>query len=351
VIVDGSLGVSPIRHHLTTKPDFVVWGLGTLGLAVLTAAALRHPNRRFTAITRNPLRPDRLPPNVVLGDTYDLGRHDAPVLICVADDETTALRPYLQNGQLDVGRTVVARRNQRLLDPRVIGNRLRDRTVLVVTNPVEFLCCHLARIGRCRAIYGVGMQIDAARCREVLHAGWGIRLGEGDLPVSGMHGLEPIPVLSAVPGLAERIVEPPWEAVCARLRAAVGTSRLNWVLAPQKLSAVLDRRRPVPDEPYSRVGVAVGALSAAEFDGGHVPVQRAVGHINALVDNWMSGGRVQVSGACRWAASGGAEVFLGGSVDTSGGTFRLPELNLVESDRVTAQVESLRALTEAVGEM
>lgn len=326
----------------------MVWGLGALGHGVLTDIALRHPHRRFTAITRNPLRTNELPPNVALEDIGVLGRDDAPVLVCVADDEEAVLRPYLADGRPDVARSVVARRNRRIFDPRRIGDRLRDRTVLMITNPVELMCAHLARIGGCRAVYGVGMQVDAERFRDVLWAGWGIWLDAEELPVTGMHGLEPIPVLSAVPGLAARIVEPPWTVVCDRLRAATGESRLEWLLQPHKLTAALDRLRPLPDDdPYRRLGIAVTALTAAEFNGWHPPVHRASRHVTELVDSWFDEGRVRVSAACRWPVAGGAEVFLGGGLDLSTGSFGVPDLNATEFERVTHQVETVLALAAA----
>ncbi|HEU5475313.1 MAG TPA: hypothetical protein VFV67_32120 [Actinophytocola sp.] len=329
----------------------MVWGLGALGLAVLHGVAARHPHRRFVGITRDPLRNNGFPPNVRLGDVARLGVDDAPVLVCVADEEAEVLRQYLVAGQLDLGRAMVARNNRRLFHPAVLGDRLRHRTVLMVTNPVELMCARLAQTAGCRAVYGVGMQIDAERYRDVLRAGWGIGLGADELPVSGMHGLEAIPVLSAVPGLAARIAAPPWPVVCDRLHNAARTDRLNWLLQPQRLAAVLSRLRPEPDDdPYRRLAIAAQALAAAEFNGWHPPVHRAGGHMNALVDSWFTTERVRVSAACQWPPAGGAEVFLGGTLDLATGAFGLPDLNATELERVARQVESMRALTVAVEE-
>jgi hypothetical protein len=161
-----------------------------------------------------------------------------------------------------------------------------------------------------------------------------------------MHGLGPIPVLSAVPGLAERIGAEPWEVVTARLQAAANSFRLKWIRHPERMANMFERRGQVPaTDPHRRVGVAVAALTAAEFDRDRPPVARAIGHVAGLVDAWLDGGSVAVAGPCRVLDT---DVFLGGTADLPNGEFRVPDLCPVESELVAGQVTRMRALAAAV---
>jgi hypothetical protein len=283
----------------------------------------------------------RLGPNVIPVDFDELAGNRAPVLVCVADNEALALRSCTE---IESGRLTVAQRNHRLITAH-LGSRIwRDRPVLVVTNPVELFCATLAEATGHDSVFGVGMQLDAQRCREVLAAGWRIDLEPHELPVTGMHGLEPVPVLSAVPGLAERISAEPWPVVTARLEAAANSLALPWIRHPERMTAMFSRRGQVPaDDPHLRVGVAVAALTAAEFDRDRPPVARAIGHVASLVDAWLDGGSVAVAGPCR---TGDELVYLGGTADLPAGTFRTPDLSPVESELVAGQVTRMRALAE-----
>lgn len=324
-------------------PDLVVWGLGRVGGEVLKKVAGRHPNRTFAAVTREPRRALSLGSNVIPMDFDELAGNRAPVLVCVADNEALALRSC---AEIEAGRVAVALRNHRLITAHLGARMWRDRPVLVVTNPVELFCAKLAEVTGHESVFGVGMQLDAQRCRDVLAAGWRIDLEPHELPVTGMHGLEPIPVLSAVPGLAERIGAEPWQEVTARLQEAANSFRLKWIRHPERMRAMVERHGHVPpDEPYRRVGVAVAALMAAEFDRGRPPVARAIGHVAGLVAAWLDGGSVAVAGPCRVLDT---DVFLGGTADLPDGEFRVPDLCPVESELVAGQVTRMRALTAAV---
>ncbi|HET9143039.1 hypothetical protein, partial [Actinophytocola sp.] len=189
--------------------DLVVWGLGSLGRPVLDRIADRHPRRELVAVVRDPDRPPPLPPNVTAAGLEVLAGTAAPVLVCVADNEAEVLRPYLAGGRIEAGRAAVARRNLALLERHVETRHWKERPVLVVTNPVEPLCGYLAGAVGCRPVYGAGMQVDAERCRTVLAVGWHVRLAPDELPMTGTHGMTPVPVHSAVPGLARQVAGEP----------------------------------------------------------------------------------------------------------------------------------------------
>lgn len=314
---------------------------------MLRKVAGRHRHRTFAAVTSEPRRALRLGPNVIPVDFDQLAGNPAPVLVCVADNEALALRSCTE---IEAGRTAVALRNHRLITAHLGSRMWRDRPVLVVTNPVELFCATLAEVTGHESVFGVGMQLDAQRCRDVLATGWKIDLEPHELPVTGMHGLEPVPVLSAVPGLAERVSAAPWQVVTARLQAAADSFQLSWIRHPERMTAMFERRGPVPaDDPHLRVGVAVAALTAAEFDRDRPPVARAIGHVASLVDAWLDGGSVAVAGPCRGLPTGDELVYLGGTADLPDGEFRVPDLSPVESELVAGQITRMRALTAAVG--
>ncbi|HEX6352883.1 hypothetical protein [Actinophytocola sp.] len=314
-----------------------------MGSEVLRTVADRHRQRTFAAVTTQPQLAMSLGPNVIPVEFDELAGNRAPVLVCVADNEALALRSCTE---IETGRITVALRNHRLITAHLGSRMWRDRPVLVVTNPVELFCAKLAEATGHESVFGVGMQLDAQRCRDVLATGWRIELDPHELPVTGMHGLEPIPVLSAVPGLAERIGAEPWPVVTARLQAAANSFQLKWIRHPERMAAMFERRGEAPaDDPHRRVGVAVAALTAAEFDRDRPPVARAIGHVAALVDAWLDGGSVAVAGPCR---TGDELVYLGGTTELPNGTFRVPDLSPVESELVAGQVTRMRALTEAV---
>ncbi len=322
----------------------MVWGLGRLGTRVLDQVAARHPDRTFAAVTAEPGRATALGPNVVPATLGDLAGDRAPLLVCVADDEVAALRSCTR---IEEARAAVAARNFRLLEAHLDAAIWRDRPVLVVTNPVELLCAAVAAAAGHQRVYGAGMQVDAQRCLDVLAVGWELELPAGLLPVTGMHAIEPIPVLSAVPGLAGKIRTEPWPLVTTRLLAAAASGRLAWVRQPERMAAVFARHDAIPPaDAYARVSLAVAALMSAEFDGERPPVDRAIGHVAALVDAWFAGGRVAVSGPC--APAGDEPVFLGGVLDLPDGVFRLPGLAPAEADLVAGQLGRLRALTGTV---
>jgi hypothetical protein len=310
---------------------------------VLKKVAGRHRHRTFAAVTREPHRALSLGPNVIPMDFDELAGNRAPVLVCVADNEALALRSCTE---IERSRFAVAMRNHRLIAAHLGSRMWRDRPVLVVTNPVELFCTKLAEVTGHESVFGVGMQLDAQRCRDVLAIGWQIDLEPDDLPVTGMHGLEPIPVLSAVPGLVERIGAEPWDMVTARLQAAANSFQPRWIRHPERMAAMFERRGQVPaTDPHRRVGVAVAALTVAEFNGDQPPVARAIGHVAGLVDAWLDGGSVPVAGPCR---AGDELVYLGGTADLPHGTFRVPDLCPVESELVAAQITRMRALTAEV---
>ena len=339
-----------LGHRFTASPDLIVWGLGMLGGRVLERVARRHPHRTFAAVTGDPGRAIAMGANVVPTNLDVLAGNQAPILVCVADNEGDILRDYLARGDIEASRAAVARSNHRLIAGYLDPERWRDRPVLVVTNPVEVLCTSLAEITGNPSVYGVGMQIDEQRCLDVLAAGWEITLAPGELPVTGAHVVEPLPVLSAVPGLADRISAEPWSVVTSRLQAAAEDLRLDWVRRPERMAAVFERRGPMPPEdPYGRVAVAVAALMSAEFDQLRPPVDRAIGHIADLVDSWLDGGSVAVSGPCQLPANGPEPVYLGGVLDVPSGVFRVPDLAAEEVELALGQVARLRALTATVG--
>ena len=314
-----------------------------MGSEVLRTVAARHRHRTFAAVTREPHRALCLGPNVIPVDFDELAGNRAPVLVCVADNEALALRSCTD---VERSRFAVATRNHRLIAAHLGSRMWRDRPVLVVTNPVELFCAKLAEVTGHDSVFGVGMQLDAQRCRDVLAIGWQIDLEPDELPVTGMHGLEPIPVLSAVPGLAERISAEPWEKVTARLQAAANSFQPKWIRHPERMAAMFERRGQLPaNDPHRRVGVAVAALTVAEFDGDQPPVARAIGHVAGLVDAWLDGGSVPVAGPCR---TGGELVYLGGTAELPNGKFRVPDLCPVESELVAGQVTRMRALTAKV---
>jgi hypothetical protein len=324
--------------------------LGKVGSEVLKVVAGRHRHRNFAAVTSEPHRALSLGPNITPATFTELADNRAPVLVCVADDEAVALRSC---AEIETGRLAVALRNHRLIEGYLDPTVWCGRPVLVVTNPVELFCTELAEVTGHGSVFGVGMQLDAQRCRDVLAAGWAIHLEQHELPVTGMHGLEPVPVLSAVPGLAERISAVPWAVVAARLRAAANSSRLPWIRHPERMAAVLRRRGHVPaDDPYGRVGAAVAGLMAAEFDRDRPPADRAIGHVAGLLDAWFDGGAVAVAGQCgvlRGVLPGDDEpVYLGGVARFPGGEFRVPDLSPVEAELVAHQVVRMRALAAAV---
>jgi hypothetical protein len=335
-----------LGHRFTSRPDLVVWGLGKVGSNVLKEIADRHPHRSFAAVTSAAHRALSLGPNVTSTTFAELADNRAPVLVCVADDEAVALRSCVE---IETGRLAVARRNHRLIEGYLDSRTWCDRPVLVVTNPVELFCGRLAEIAGHGSVFGVGMQLDAQRCRDVLAAGWAVDLEPHELPVTGMHGLEPVPVLSAVPGLADRISALPWPVVTARLQGAANSFRLPWTRQPGRMAAVFQRRGHIPaDDPYGRIAVAVAALTAAEFDQDRPPTGRAVGHVASLVDAWFDGGAVPVAGPCRLLPADDQLVYLGGVVRLPDGDFRVPDLSPVESALVAGQVTRMRALAAAV---
>jgi hypothetical protein len=318
------------------RPDLVVWGLGMIGRAVLDLVATRNPGRAFTAITRHPDKAAGLPENVSVAGLDSLADNRSPVLVCVSVDEAAVVREHLRDGGVAVARSIVAERNRALLGAQVRPEHWRDRPVLMVTNPVESIAAHLVEVTGASTVFGAGMQVDAERCRAVLATGWNIRLAEDALPVTGLHGVAPIPVLSAVAGLADTIEETPWRTVCDQLAAAA--PGLAWVREPARLAGVL-AQAPDPGSPHGRVGLAASALMAGEFEGMRPPGRRGIAPITSLVECWLDGGRALVSGRCAWQ---GADVFLGGCADLPDGRFVLPLMDEVEQALVSGQLASQR---------
>ncbi|MFL6143039.1 MAG: hypothetical protein ACJ72N_14395 [Labedaea sp.] len=329
----GELRGAPAR---VDRPDLVVWGLGTIGRAVLDLVATRNPRRRFTAITRHPDKAAGLPANVSVSGLDALADNRSPVLVCVSVDEAAVVREHLRDGGVAVARSIVAERNRALLGARLRPEHWRDRPVLMVTNPVESIAAHLVDITGASTVFGAGMQVDAERCRAVLAAGWDVRLAEDELPVTGLHGVAPIPVLSAVSGLAATVERIPWQTACARLAAAA--PGLAWVREPARLAGVL-AQAPDPQSPHGRVGLAASALMAGEFEGTRPPGRRGIAPITSLVECWLDGGRALVSGRCAWQ---GAEVFVGGCADLPDGRFVLPPMDEVEQTLMSRQLASQR---------
>lgn len=335
-----------IDRHLAEPPDLVVWGLGSLGTRVLERVARRHPRRGFGAVTSDPYRALAIGANVAPLTFGELADNRSPVLVCVADDEGQVLRSC---AEMETARAAVAHRNQTLIDTYLDPAVWRDRPVLLVTNPVELLCARVAEVAGAGFVFGVGMQVDAHRCVDALAAGWGIELEPGRLPVTGMHCVAPTPVLSAVPGLAERILAQPWPAVAARLQDAANSLTLPWVRRPERMAAVFAQRGPAPaDDPYARLGLAVAGITAAEFTADRPPIERAIGHVVDLVDAWLDGTPVAVSGSCREPGAGDGPAFVGGIADVAAGEFRVPDLDPVEAGLVAGQVRRMRALAAAV---
>jgi hypothetical protein len=335
-----------LDRRRTEPPDLVVWGLGSLGTKVLEQVAAAHPRHGFGAVTSDPCRALAVGANVAPVTFGELAGNRAPVLVCVADDEGQVLRSC---AEMETARAAVAHRNQTLIETYLDPAVWRDRPVLLVTNPVELLCARVAEVAGDGNVFGVGMQVDAHRCVDALAAGWGIEVEPGMLPVTGMHCVAPTPVLSAVPGLAERILAEPWPAVAQRLRDAAEDFTLPWVRRPERMAAVFAQRGPAPDDdPYGRLGLAVAGITAAEFTADRPPIERAIGHVVDLVGAWLDGAPVAVSGACRVPGAGDEPAFVGGIADLPSGEFRVPDLDDVEAALVARQATRMRALAAAV---
>ena len=213
-------------------------------------------------------------------------------------------------------RSAVAAGNLRLLR-RAIDPRLwNDRLVVVVTNPVELVCQYLYRATHNPRIYGFGMASDRERVVEALRYGFGVPAEQAScVEVTGFHFLRPIPLLSSVPGLMERLELVPAEVVVRaleRYRSAYGAGPAT---ALRPLTALAHGPRA-----HELVLAAVNAITGSEFHGPVPPARRGCAHLADLFSAIINGGEVAVSGLVQPRRG----LFLGGLLDLADGTFRAP---------------------------
>ena len=89
-------------------------------------------------------------------------------------------------------------------------------------------------------------------------------------------------------------------------------------------------------------------IDRGEFTADRPPIERAIGHVVDLVDAWLDGTPVAVSGPCRVPGAGDEPAFVGGIADVATGEFRVPDLDPVETELVARQATRMRALAAAV---
>jgi hypothetical protein len=184
-----------------------VFGVGRVARQAVAEAARRHADIRFRLFSRNPRSHQPFPwPNVRLCGLDGLRKDGAPLVLCMASDESRVLQAFRDRPGGVTPRSAVAASNLRLLreviEPRLWCHRL----VVVVTNPVELVCEFLFQYTGNPRVYGFGMASDRERVLEAIRQGFRRPREEASgVEVTGFHILRPIALLSGVPDLIGKL--------------------------------------------------------------------------------------------------------------------------------------------------
>jgi hypothetical protein len=208
----------------------------------------------------------------------------------------------------------------------------RNRLVIVVTNPVELVCQFLTRLTGNPQVYGFGLASDRQRIREALCCGFRVSSAEAcRVAATGFHCLNPIPLLGESPHLREKLASMSAEEVTRNLK------QCSQAAVASNFWAALGASQSRPSA-YALVSAAVAAITASEFRGNAPPVRRGAANLARLLSAVIHRGRVAVSGLGRTG------YFLGGTLDLSGGSFRLPDLGGREKDILAQDMAHYDAL-------
>lgn len=248
-----------------------VLGFGRLARAAIGGVARARPDTKIRVVPRRPERVAALPLNVELRDLDHLTRSRAPLFICASVDEGALLRARPKSAR---GRAVVARANLSLLHATLAPSLLAERTVIVVTNPVEPIVAALAEVAPSANVVGFGLATDRARIREVLEAAFDVdRRVTRALAIGGTHATTAVPCLEAISGLYEHLRQARPEDVARRLHGARSPYSTRPIDARDLVSTA--DRAAYAERPYVLVDAAAGALTASEFVGDAPPFARA----------------------------------------------------------------------------
>jgi len=305
-----------------------VFGVGRVARRAVAQAARRCRDVRFRLFSRNPQRHRPLPfSNVRLFGLDRLTEDGAPLVLCMASDESRILRALRDRPTGTTPRSAVAASNLCLLQTVIEPRLWRHRLVVVVTNPVEIVCEFLSRFTGNLRVYGFGMASDRERVLEAMRYGFRLPRNEAcRVEVTGFHFLRPIPLLSCVPELMGKLESVTAAEVARNLAlshlaygataAAVARHFRRALAVAPKFEFGNERREP---RAYELVGAAVNAITASEFRGSVPPVRRGAANLACLLSAVIERGQVPVSGRVS------AGYLLGGTLDLTGEEFRVPE--------------------------
>jgi hypothetical protein len=317
-----------------------VFGVGRVARQAVAEAARRHADIRFRLFSRNPRSHQPFPwPNVRLCGLDGLRKDGAPLVLCMASDESRVLQAFRDRPGGVTPRSAVAASNLRLLreviEPRLWCHRL----VVVVTNPVELVCEFLFQYTGNPRVYGFGMASDRERVLEAIRQGFRRPREEASgVEVTGFHILRPIPLLSGVPDLIGKLESVATAEVAnnlARCRPVYGATPTVVVRHFSRGLEALPRK----PRAHQLVGAVVNAITASEFRGIVPPVRRGGANLARLLSGIIQRQRVPVSGLVP------AGYLLGGTLDLADGTFGVPQVGPSEQSLLAndmAEYDQLR---------
>jgi hypothetical protein len=319
---------------MNRTPEINIFGAGQVARQAVAQAARRHRDVRFRLFSRNPQR--YLPPafrNVELCELDDLLPGHTPLVLCLASDERRIIQGCRGHSTGTIPRSAVAASNLRLLREVIDAQRWRNRLVIVVTNPVELVCEFLVRLTGNRHVYGFGLASDCQRVREAICQGFRISRDLAlSVPVTGLHCLGPIPLLSQTPDLLKKVGSVSAENVVSNF---AGGRPLHGARPGALAGNIWSALTALPGPPSAQtlVGAIVNGITASEFRGSAPPVRRGAANLAQLLSTLIRRGTVPVSGLVRDGR------LLGGMLNVSDGSFQVPdpgpgEREILENDLV-----------------
>lgn len=325
---------------MTADRTLHVVGFGRLTAAILPRLLTAHPELAVTVVTRTP---DRVRLPGVEAIPYPLPPGEGPVLIVTSADEGAVLQATPRAPGADVPRGAVLAANvahlRAILDPAA----LRDRPLLVITNPVEAIGDFLHSWTGNPRIVGLGLATDEARLREVMRVmGWG---APPSLRVGGFHDSRPIPILWESPTLLEIMSD----IGHVEMRLADWSSPYSAGTAPiaRTFRAMADGREPGPRGDH-RTGhevldIALKAVTISEFEDGRPPVKRPAETLAGSLIDYFDGRPFLASAP---TAIGGRELLAGGTFDSRSFHLDRPWGDAIEERLLVETLETRRIWME-----
>lgn len=176
----------------------ILWGW-KIGSGFVLKASKIFPNIQFHLITRDKTKfyNSELSTlqNVHICDYNDHINKNLLCFYCISVDESSIISKNSTSNK-NILRTLILKQNLKVAyDMLDYIKKISPSKLLVVTNPVEIISNFFSNKLGSEIVYGLGLELDAKRIREVCSSFFNIQMDE-DIFMLWNHSLLPVPVLS-----------------------------------------------------------------------------------------------------------------------------------------------------------